>query len=117
MYRYGHLPKDLPSWFNSLDEDKDGQVGLYEWRKGGKATTEYLTMDLNQDGLLTAEEYLKFKKDGSGGGRSTSAARPHAGCSASRRAKRTAGSRPRRTTTARPCCSKACATCRRPSAT
>jgi hypothetical protein len=74
VYRYGHLPKDLPSWFNGLDEDKDGQVGLYEWRKGGKTTTEYLTMDLNQDGLLTAEEYLRFKKDGTGGRSTESAA-------------------------------------------
>ena len=31
--RYGHLPKDLPDWFDSYDTTKDGQIALHEWRK------------------------------------------------------------------------------------
>jgi hypothetical protein len=60
--RFGKLPKDLPSWWTTLDTDKDGQVGLYEWRADKRAISEFATMDLNGDGLLTAEEYLRFKK-------------------------------------------------------
>jgi hypothetical protein len=60
VLRYGKLPKDLPGWFTSLDTDQDGQIGLYEWRKE-RQTDEFVKMDTNADGLLTAEEYLKFK--------------------------------------------------------
>lgn len=58
--RYGKLPKDLPSWFEEYDTDKDGQVGLYEWRKAGKAMDDFMEMDLNGDGFVTADEYLRF---------------------------------------------------------
>ncbi len=60
--RYGKLPQGLPSWFNELDGDKDGQVGLYEWRKAGKDLKEFMEMDLNGDGLVTADEYLRFAR-------------------------------------------------------
>lgn len=60
--RYGKLPKGLPDWFVKLDTDKDGQIGLYEWLAAKKPTKEFLEMDLNGDGLLTAEEYLRWKK-------------------------------------------------------
>jgi hypothetical protein len=60
--RYGKLPKDLPSWFEELDTDKDGQVSLYEWRKAKRDTAEFLDMDLNGDGLITADEYLRFAR-------------------------------------------------------
>jgi hypothetical protein len=65
--RYGKLPKDLPSWYDELDVDKDGQVSLYEYRKSSKDTKEALTkefmeMDLNGDGLITADEYLRFNR-------------------------------------------------------
>jgi len=62
VYRYGKLPKELPGWFTSLDEDKDGQIGLHEWRKDGRATAEFVAMDLNGDGFVTAEEYLRYRK-------------------------------------------------------
>jgi len=62
VYRAGKLPKDLPPWWAELDTDQDGQIGLYEWRLGGKALEEFAEMDLNGDGLLTAEEYLKYAK-------------------------------------------------------
>lgn len=61
VFRAGKLPKELPSWFNELDTDKDGQVSLYEWRKGGKDLSEFASWDRNDDGLVMAEEVL-FKQ-------------------------------------------------------
>lgn len=61
VLRYGKMPKELPSWFTDLDTDKDGQVGMYEWRFDNRPVAEFMAMDLNGDGLLTAEEYLRFK--------------------------------------------------------
>ncbi len=52
----------LPDWFRTLDTDKDGQIALHEWRKGGKVLTLYTEMDLNADGLLTRDEYLRYVK-------------------------------------------------------
>ncbi len=83
VLRYGKLPKELPSWFNSLDTNQDGQIALYEWRNDGRLATDFLPMDLNGDGLVTAEEYLRYKNpsqsssssgasgDSRGGGRSS----------------------------------------------
>lgn len=64
IVRPANLPRDLPSWFAELDRngDRDGQVGLYEWKEGGKKITEFLTMDLNNDGFLTVEEFYRWKK-------------------------------------------------------
>jgi Ca2+-binding EF-hand superfamily protein len=62
VYRAGKLPKDLPSWFAELDKDNDGQVGLYEWKAGGRTTSEFLAMDANGDGFLTVEEVLRHQK-------------------------------------------------------
>src|SRR5581483_6848272 len=36
--RVGKRPSALPRWFEQLDTDGDGQVGLYEWREGGHPT-------------------------------------------------------------------------------
>jgi len=58
--RYGHLPKDLPEWFDKYDGDKDGQVALHEWRKAGDEIAKFQEMDLNGDGLITADELLRF---------------------------------------------------------
>jgi hypothetical protein len=60
--RYGKLPNGLPDWFDSDDVNKDGQVSLYEWIKAGKAMEEFLEMDLNRDGLLTADELLRYRR-------------------------------------------------------
>lgn len=59
IFRAGKLPKELPSWFEQLDTDKDGQVALYEWRQAKRAFDEFKTLDRNDDGYLTAEEMLR----------------------------------------------------------
>lgn len=64
VYRAGRLPTGLPDWFKQLDTDNDGQVGLYEWVKGGKAVSEFRDMDYNDDGFITAEESLRFANGG-----------------------------------------------------
>jgi Ca2+-binding EF-hand superfamily protein len=50
----------LPDWFTRFDEDGDGQVGLYEWKKAGRPIAEFLEMDRNHDGFLEAKELLAF---------------------------------------------------------
>ena len=63
IYRVGKLPKDLPEWFIRLDKagDVDGQVGLWEARNEKSVLDEFNKYDLNGDGLITAEEYLRYK--------------------------------------------------------
>jgi Ca2+-binding EF-hand superfamily protein len=56
----GKAGTGLPDWFTTLDIDKDGQISLFEWRKGGKLTTLFQEMDLNGDGLLTKDEYHRY---------------------------------------------------------
>ncbi len=51
-------PKGLPSWFKQLDLDKDGQISLEEWVKGGKKAAEFRQWDRNDDGFITADEIL-----------------------------------------------------------
>lgn len=60
--RYGHLPAGLPEWFVSLDLDRDGQIGLYEWRYAEQALADFERLDDNQDGLITPEEWLRFSR-------------------------------------------------------
>ncbi len=55
----GALPKGVPQWFSDLDEDGDGQIALYEWRKSGKSRREFRQYDLNDDGFITLEEMLR----------------------------------------------------------
>jgi len=53
----------LPDWFAQYDLDGDGQVGLHEWRKKGGAIKDFVAMDLNGDGFLTAKELLGYLAD------------------------------------------------------
>jgi Ca2+-binding EF-hand superfamily protein len=64
VYRYGNLPKELPAWFTELDTDKDGQVGLYEWKVSGRPIEEFTKMDRNGDGFLTVDEVLYTQREG-----------------------------------------------------
>jgi hypothetical protein len=60
VYRGNNLPKDL-DWFQQLDTDHDGQVGLYEWKASGRPIAEFEKRDLNGDGFITAEEIIKYE--------------------------------------------------------
>ena len=62
VYRTGKMPKELPAWFEEADKDKDGQVGLYEWKASGKSVSEFMAMDQNGDGFLTVEEVLRYQR-------------------------------------------------------
>ncbi len=62
VYRAGKLPKEIPAWFIEADTDKDGQVGLYEWKASGKSVSEFMAMDQNGDGFITAEEVLRYQR-------------------------------------------------------
>jgi Ca2+-binding EF-hand superfamily protein len=59
VYYGTNLPKELPPWFSQLDTNKDGQVSLMEWVKGGKPMNEFSKWDRNDDGLITPEEVLR----------------------------------------------------------
>ena len=58
--RYGKMPSGLPPWFEELDADRDGQVALSEWRRAGNQIAEFLAMDLDGDGLLPPDEYVRY---------------------------------------------------------
>jgi hypothetical protein len=60
VYRNDNLPPEL-DWFRQLDVDRDGQVGLYEWKASGRPISEFDKRDLNGDGFITPEEVLKYE--------------------------------------------------------
>ena len=62
VLRYGNLPKELPPWWADVDADKDVQLSLFEWRTAGRKVEEFVALDLNTDGFLTVEEYLRATK-------------------------------------------------------
>jgi Ca2+-binding EF-hand superfamily protein len=65
VYRAGNLPRELldrAPWFPQLDRDRDGQVGLYEWKEAGRTLDDFRALDLNGDGFVTAEEALRYLK-------------------------------------------------------
>ena len=62
VYHAGNLPKELPAWFAQLDKDKDGQIGLYEWKDAGRPIEEFRAMDINGDGFITVEEALRYQR-------------------------------------------------------
>jgi Ca2+-binding EF-hand superfamily protein len=65
---HSQLPKEVPVWFGQYDDDRDLQVGLYEWRKANRPIAEFTAMDLNGDGLLEVAEYLRYAKRKAEGG-------------------------------------------------
>jgi Ca2+-binding EF-hand superfamily protein len=56
------LPEGLPSWFEDLDKDGDGQLSVREWREGRRKLDEFRQIDVNDDGTITADELLGYLK-------------------------------------------------------
>lgn len=52
--------EEVPEWFFELDVNEDNQVALFEWRMAGGEIKYFSEMDLDEDGLLTREEYVRF---------------------------------------------------------
>lgn len=49
----------MPAAYVAVDSDKDGQIGLYEWRATNKGSTaQFDALDIDQDGFLTAREMI-----------------------------------------------------------
>ena len=62
VYRVGNLPPGLPAWFATYDSDRDGQVGLYEWKAAGASVSDFQKIDLNGDGFITMDEAMRYQK-------------------------------------------------------
>jgi Ca2+-binding EF-hand superfamily protein len=58
------LPKGMPDWFTEKDMNEDGQLSLHEYAATLSQTklNEFVTFDLNNDGLIVPKEYLKATK-------------------------------------------------------
>lgn len=61
VLRAGKLGDKMPSWFTQHDLDKDAQIPLYEWKESSGAISEFKEKDLNADGIITAEEAMRFE--------------------------------------------------------
>lgn len=57
--RAGHLPSGVPGWFAEADINRDGQIELWEWRRASRPIDEFVRLDLDRDGLLYPDEYLR----------------------------------------------------------
>lgn len=59
----GQLSEGIPGWFFELDVDDDRQVSMSEFTTEWTQETmnEFLSLDLNADGLLTADEVSRSK--------------------------------------------------------
>jgi hypothetical protein len=63
------VTKDLPSSFTDRDFDKDGQIGLYEWREWDRTRVdEFFFFDRNGDGFLTPKELAALDENSGDGG-------------------------------------------------
>src|SRR5262249_28768358 len=67
VYRAGQPPQDMPGRVSGAGTDRDGQVGLYEWRAKGWPIEQFLQIDRNNDGFITVDEALRFQKQSGAG--------------------------------------------------
>lgn len=59
---------DLPQSFLAGDQDRDGQIGLYEWRQWRRGDMAgFLALDHNGDGFLTPAELIKGPRSATSG--------------------------------------------------
>lgn len=58
------FPKGLPDWFTQKDTNGDGQVSMAEYSSAwtDESAAEFAKYDLNNDGVITADECLKALK-------------------------------------------------------
>lgn len=58
------LPNGLPSWFIEKDVNHDGQVTMAEYSSNwtDEVAAEFARYDLNNDGVITAEECLRVER-------------------------------------------------------
>jgi hypothetical protein len=57
------LPKDLPDWFKRNDVNQDGQIMMSEYSTAWSElkVREFRKYDLNDDGVITPQEYVQGK--------------------------------------------------------
>lgn len=60
VFRGANIPKEIPQEYRQMDTDKDGQIGLYEWKAAGRSVDDFLAIDRNADGFITVEELLRY---------------------------------------------------------
>ncbi len=80
------LPKGLPTWFTRNDANQDGQISMAEYSTTYNETTaaEFMRLDHNGDGIITAEECLAGEKESqTASSGSASSASPSAGATSS----------------------------------
>jgi Ca2+-binding EF-hand superfamily protein len=64
------LPSSLREWFLSNDRNGDGQVAMSEYAASWSEdkVSEFRKLDLNNDGRITPQEYVRAKTQAPGGG-------------------------------------------------
>lgn len=55
---------ELQSSYTEVDSDRDGQLGLYEWKKSKRPLAQFNQMDVNHDGFLTPAELKRAEAMG-----------------------------------------------------
>lgn len=51
-----------PAWLRDADADGDGQLSLFEWHTAGRKVDDFVALDLNGDGFVTADERARAQE-------------------------------------------------------